>query len=175
MIASESTTPNTYRRKILYLANIGFCITSSCTWLVSVVSTYSLSHTVLRGVVDGMHVCFVQSSSVTVPNAADLFGEEDTDGAPMMSNGSTSSTPRASLQTETSRSLKSPPHSTLQGTTPIRPANTYENTPVSPASLPVDASSVSLACISFSLNFLCMKSFLFFIFLLFVASCRSLI
>lgn len=95
----------------------------------------------------------MQSSSVTVPNTADLFGEEDTDGAPAMNNGSGASTPRASLlQSESSKAktvnLGSPaPHSTLQpaGPPPPRPANTYENTPVSPALLPVDAASVSLS------------------------------
>lgn len=93
--------------------------------------------------------CCAQSSSVTVPDPADLFGEEDTDSGLPLNNGSASSTPRASLQAEPvnvapSASISNPPHySTLQSAGPARPANTYENTPVPPASLPSDASSVS--------------------------------
>lgn len=96
-----------------------------------------------------------------MPDTNDLFGEEDIDGGgPLLNNGSATSTPRASLLTHNesnnktastiqqsqSTSLRSPALTSLSPAAPspnARPANTYENTPVSPAQLPVDA-SVSL-------------------------------
>ena len=106
----------------------------------------------------------LQSTSITVPDTNDLFGgEEDVDGGPSLNNGSTTSTPRASLlthhnseannkrssqlqQQSQSTSLRSPSLTTSLRPSqppPSRPANTYENTPVSPTHLPAEA-SVSL-------------------------------
>ena len=107
----------------------------------------------------------LQSTSITVPDTNDLFGgEEDVDGGPSLNNGSATSTPRASLlthhnseannkttsqlqqQQSQSTSLRSPSLTTSLRPSqppPSRPANTYENTPVSPTHLPAEA-SVSL-------------------------------
>lgn len=77
-----------------------------------------------------------------MPDTNALFGEEEITAGGGMGYDSTTSTPRASVQEKVTKMTTQPPPPP-QSPPRQKSANVYENTPVSPSALPVDAASVS--------------------------------
>lgn len=121
--------------------------------------------------------CVFQSTSINVPDTAELFPEEDIDSSGASNNtDSAASTPRAANHhsnkiTQPSITLPAPPpmYDTIMdqgyksstavnaGNNIHRPANTYENTPVAPSLLPGSASSSVSVTILSSIVWMCMS------------------